>query len=451
MISTFPRKLPKRLSQMQVIAIGFFVIILTGSLLLMLPIASKTGDVTPFGTTIFTATSATCVTGLILVDTFTHWSMFGQIVILCLIQIGGLGFITFGFGISILLKRKIGIRQRGMLKESVSVVDMGGIVKLALIILKGTILFEGIGAIILSACFIPKMGIGTGIYYGIFHSISAFCNAGFDLMGRFTPFSSLTGFYDNGVVIVTIGLLILIGGIGFFVWSDIYTHKLHFRRYALHTKIVLIGTLILTAGGAVLFFLLENHHLFADMSTSGKILSSFFCAVTPRTAGFNSIDSAALTESGKLLTIALMFIGGAPGSTAGGIKITTIVVLLLYLRSTFTRTESVNIFKRRLETGAITKATAVFCTNLFLVLIASFIICTLQNLDITDILFEVVSAMSTVGMSLGITQELTLVPQILLISLMYIGRLGSLSFALSFTDKKKLSHISQPQEHISIG
>ncbi len=438
-------------SRMQIIAIGFFLIILIGALLLMLPIASRTGTVTPFGTTLFTATSSTCVTGLILVDTFTHWSLFGQIVILCLIQIGGLGFITFGFVISILLGRKIGLRQRGMLKESMNVLDMNGIVKLALVIIKGTIIIEGAGAVILSACFIPKMGVATGIYYGIFHSISAFCNAGFDLMGRYQPFSSLTGWYDNWAVILTISLLIIIGGIGFFVWGDIAKHKWHIKAYALHTKIVLTATLVLVAGGALLFFLLENNNLFADMSPSGKILSSIFCSVTPRTAGFNSVNYPDLTVGSKFLSVILMFIGGAPGSTAGGIKVTTIAVLILYLRATLTRTESINIYKRRLELDAVTKSTAVFCVNLFCVLIGTFLICAIEQFDLMDVLFEVVSAMSTVGVSLGITSHLSLIPQLILIFLMYIGRVGSLSFALSFTDKKKLSHIMQPKERISIG
>ncbi len=450
-MGAFIRKFTSRLSQMQMIALGFFAIIMIGSLLLMLPIASRSGTVTPFGTTLFTATSATCVTGLILVDTFTHWSMFGQLVILCLIQIGGLGFITLGFLFSIVLKRKIGLRQRGMLKESVSALDLSGIVRLALIILKGTLIFEGAGAIILAICFIPKMGLFQGIYYGIFHSISAFCNAGFDLMGRFSPFSSLTAYSGNGVVILTISALIIIGGIGFFVWSDIRTHKLHIRKYALHTKIVLLSTFILIAGGAILFFFLERQHLFADMSIPEKIFNSIFCAVSPRTAGFNSIDSAALTDSSKLLTIALMFIGGAPGSTAGGIKVTTMIVLLLYLRTTLTRTEGLNIFKRRIEESAITKATAVFCINLFASLIATFLICTIEQLNLIDVVFEVVSAISTVGMTLGITPQLNLASKIILVFLMYIGRVGSLSFALSFTDKKKLTHIRQPKESISVG
>lgn len=443
--------LTRRMSGMQILTLGFLIIVLIGAFLLMLPFASRTGTVTPFITTLFTSTSATCVTGLILVDTFTHWSLFGQIVILCLIQIGGLGFITFGVGLSMLLKRRIGLKQRGLLRESMNVLDIGGIVKLTTIVIKGTVIVEGTGAVILSACFIPQLGVIRGIYYGIFHSISAFCNAGFDLMGRYSPFASLTLYNSNGVVILTIGLLIIIGGIGFFVWGDIVEHKWKLRSYALHTKLVLTGTVILIFGGTALFFILEHNHLFTDMSLADQFINSFFCSVTPRTAGFNSIDTADLTEAGKLLTIFLMFIGGCPGSTAGGIKVTTLIVLLLYLRSMFMRTESINVYKRRLEDEAVSKSAAVFCTNLFCIFIATFIICAIQKFSLMDILFEVVSAISTVGVTLGVTTQLNHFSQLIIIFLMFIGRLGSLSFALSFTDKKKLSHISQPKEHIMLG
>lgn len=443
-------KLRNNISQMQMIAIGFFLIIMTGTLLLMTPLASRTRETTDFLTALFTSTSSTCVTGLIVTDTCLHWSRFGQIVILSLIQIGGLGFITFGFGFSLFLRRKITLRQRGLLKESVNVVNMGGIVKLARLIIRGTVLFEGIGAVILTLCFLPEMKFGEALYYGIFHSISAFCNAGFDLMSQYSS-SSFTGYNSNWIVCLTLIALILIGGIGFFVWSDIKEHKWHFRKYTLHTKIVLIVSLILTLGGTVLFLLLEKNHLFADMSTPDAVLNALFCSVTPRTAGFNTIAVDKLTESSKLLTIVLMFIGGCPGSTAGGIKVTTLAVLLLYLRSNLTRTDGVNVFGRRLETEAIPKAAAVFTTNLLLSIAATFIICTIQHIDLTAIIFDVVSAVSTVGMSTGITPSLNMGGKFILIILMYLGRVGSLSFAMSFTDKKKLAHVRQPKEHISIG
>ena len=439
------------MSGLQMIAFGFIVIIITGTLLLTLPFASRSGTWTPFLTALFTATSSSCVTGLILVDTFTHWSIFGQLVILCLIQVGGLGFITIGITVSMILRKKIGLTERGLIKESFNILEIGGVVRLIRRVVFGTLCFEGIGAVILTLRFVSDMNFLQALYYGIFHSISAFCNAGFDLMGRYSPFSSLTAYYDDPVIVLTICSLITIGGIGFFVWNDIKEHGLHFRKYALHTKMVLSASFVFTIGGAILFFLLEQNHLFADMSMKGKILSSLFCSVTPRTAGFNTVDIAALGDSSKLLSIILMFIGGAPGSTAGGIKVTTIFVLFLYVRSTLSRTTGTNVFGRRLESDLIEKAAAVFCCNLFLALTATMVITGVSDLALTDVLFEVFSAIGTVGMSTGITGSLNLVSKLVIILLMYLGRVGSLSFALSFTDKKKIAHVMQPVEKINVG
>lgn len=441
----------KKMSATQTLAIGFLLIILVGTLLLMMPISSRSGTATPFTTSLFTATSATCVTGLILVDTYTHWSLFGQIVILILIQVGGLGFITIGTMISILLKRKIGLKERGRLKESFNVLDIGGIIRLIRRVFIGTLFFEGIGALILFLRFLPEMGIPQSLYYGIFHSISAFCNAGFDLMGRYEQFSSFTAYVDDPIITITLISLILIGGIGFFCWSDIADHKWHFKKYTLQTKMVLSATIALVFGGALLFYLIEGNRLYADLDTTGKICASFFSAVTPRTAGFNTTDIGGLSEAGKVLSIILMFIGGCSGSTAGGIKVGTIFVLLLYLRSTLLRTPGTNIFGRRIEDETITKSTAVLCIYLFCCLIATIALCCLQDCSATDAMFEVASAICTVGMSAGLTGELTLISQFLIIFLMYVGRLGSLSFALTFTDHKKIAHVMQPVEKISIG
>lgn len=445
------RKHFKNLSGMQLIAIGFFLLIMTGTFLLMLPISSRDGTFTPFMTALFTATSASCVTGLILVDTYTHWSLFGQLVLLALIQIGGLGFITIGTAVSLVLRRKIGLKERGWIKESFNVLDIGGVVRLIRLVLRGTLLFEGIGSLLLFTRFYPRMGIAKGLYYAIWHSISAFCNAGFDLMGYAKPYSSFTAYYDDPVVSFTLCGLILIGGLGFIVWSDIAHHKWHFRKYALQTKMVLSVTAVLVFGGALLFYLLEGNRLYADMSPMGKICSSFFNAVTPRTAGFNTTDTGALSEGGKLLTIILMFIGGGSGSTAGGVKMATVFVLLLHLRSTLLRTTGTNIFGRRIEDDTVTKASALLCTYLFCSLAATLAITGMQDFAIGDTLFEVVSALCTVGMTTGITGQLNLTSQIIIAFLMYIGRLGSLSFALSFTDHKKLTHIMQPVERINIG
>lgn len=303
------------LSQTQFIAYGFLGIILVGTGLLMLPGANRSGESLGFVNCLLTATSATCVTGLVAADTWSQWTLFGQLVILAMIQIGGLGFITIGVFLSIVLRRKIGLKERGRMQESVNTLQIGGVVRLAKKIVQGTLLFEGAGALILSIRFVPEFGFLRGVYYGIFHSISAFCNGGFDLMGIREPYSSLTYYYDDWLVNITIMSLIIIGGIGFIVWDDLSKKGLHFRKYLLHTKIVLVTTAALLLGGGVLFFLLEMNHLMADMSLGGKIYSSLFQSVTARTAGFNTTDTAALTDGSKLVTIVLMFIGGSPGST----------------------------------------------------------------------------------------------------------------------------------------
>lgn len=441
----------KRLSGMQLIASGFFVIIITGTLLLMLPWATKPGESTSFLTALFTATSATCVTGLVVADTFTHWTLFGQTVLLCLIQIGGLGFITLGITVSMLLRKKIGLKERGLLRESFNVLELRGLVRLTKRIICGTLLFELAGAVILAFCFIPSTGVLQGIYYGIFHSISAFCNAGFDLMGRTSPFSSLTSYNSHPVVMLTIMLLIIIGGIGFYVWNDIYEHRLHFRKYSLHAKIVITSTLVLIFGGALFFYCIEGNGLFARMGTADKLLNSLFCSVTPRTAGFNTVDVGAMSDAGKLFTILLMFIGGAPGSTAGGVKVTSVVVLFIFIKANLTRTVGNNIFGRRIEDETLQKASAIFCVNLTLAVTASIFLCALQNINGIDVLLEVFSAIGTVGMSAGLTTTLGVPAKMIIILLMYLGRVGSLSFAMSFTDKKKIAHVMQPAEKISVG
>lgn len=445
------RKIWNHLSGMQMMAVGFLILILVGSLLLMLPVSSRDGSVTPFLTALFTSASASCVTGLILVDTYTHWSFFGHVVLLVLIQIGGLGFITIGTAVSLVLRRKIGLKQRGWIRESFNVLDIGGIVLMLRRVLKGTIFFEAAGAIILLIRFYPRMGLVRGIYYGIFHSISAFCNAGFDLMGYYEPYSSFTAYYDDPVISFTLCALILTGGIGFFVWNDIAVHKWHIRRFSLQTKMILSCSFVLVFGGALFFYIVEGIRLFAGMDLTGKICSSFFCAVTPRTAGFNTTDVGALSEGSKFFTILLMFAGGGSGSTAGGVKMATIFVLLLHLRSTLLRTPGTNIFGRRIDDATVTKASALLCTYLFFSISATLAVCCIQNSPIGDTMFEVMSAICTVGMTAGLTGELLPVSQVIIVFLMYIGRLGSLSFALSFTDHKKPAHIMQPVEEINIG
>lgn len=440
-----------RLSQVRIIALGFFLIILSGAFLLMLPISSRSGEVTSLMDALFTSVSATCVTGLIVVDTFTHWSVFGQLVILSMIQIGGLGFITIAVFFSMLLHRKIGLKQRGLVQESINSLHIGGMVRLTKKIILGTFLVEGIGAVLLAIRFSSYMGFWESIYNGVFHSISAFCNAGFDLMGRYEKFSSFTMFYDDWLINLVIMALIIIGGIGFLVWDDVTKHKWHMKRYLLHTKIVLCSTLILIVGGAVLFYFLERDGVLEGMSVKGQILSSFFSSVTCRTAGFNTVDLAAIKESSKLLHVILMFIGGSPGSTAGGVKTTTFVVMLLYLRSLVKRTYGCNVFGRRLEEIALKRSCSVFTLNLMLAISVTMFICIFQPFLLSDALFEAFSAIGTVGMSTGITRDLSAFSQVALMFLMYFGRIGSLSFALSLWDKKKMPHVRQPEERIIVG
>lgn len=439
------------LTQTQFIASGFLGIILTGTLLLMLPVSSRTGEVSSFLNCLFTATSASCVTGLVVYDTWSHWSFFGQMVILSLIQIGGLGFVTIGVFLSIVLRRRIGLKERGLMQESVNTLQIGGVVRLAKRIVIGTVFFEGLGASLLAIRFIPQYGPGRGIYYSIFHAISAFCNAGFDLMGWQGPYSSLVGYYNDWLVNLVIMSLIVIGGIGFIVWEDLSRHRLHFRRYMLHTKIVLLTTVVLIFGSAWLFYCFESGNLLVGMDTGGKILTSLFSSVTARTAGFNTVDTGALTDASKMLTVLLMFVGGSPGSTAGGVKTTTIIVIYLHLWSTIQRTHGVNAFGRRLEDEVLKQSSAIFMINLTLAMTVSMFIMATQKYPVMDVLFETFSAIGTAGMTTGITRGLNPASRLAVAFLMYCGRVGSLSFALSFTQRKKVARVRQPVGRISIG
>ena len=441
----------RKLTQTQMIVVGYLLIILIGALLLMLPVSSRSGQMTSFTDAVFTSASASCVTGLVIADTCQNWTIFGQCVILLLIQIGGLGFMTFGVWVAVILHRKIGLMMRGTLQESVNILQIGGIVRLTKKIIKGTLLFEGIGAIILALRFQKEFGWFKGIYYGIFHSVSAFCNAGFDLMGTKEAYSSFTAYAFDPVVNIVIMVLIVIGGLGFFVWNDLSVNKYHFSRYRLHTKIVLTTTVILIVGGAVLLYIFESENTLNGMSASEKILCSFFGSVTARTAGFNTVDTAALSDSSKIVTILLMFIGGSPGSTAGGIKTTTFVVLLVYVSANLKNEDSCNIFGRRMDEGSIRKASTVMCTNLFMVVGAVLLLTPLQKEPVIDIVFEVVSAIGTVGMSTGITRGLSALSKWVIIFLMYCGRVGGLTFALSLRGHKVKAPVKEPAEAITIG
>ena len=446
------RQKKAKLSNVQIIALGFFIMILLGTGLLMLPIASAEPGGASFGDALFTATSASCVTGLVQQDTGTYWTTFGQMVIIVLIQIGGLGFMTIATLFLLLLRRRMGLRQREVVVEGISYNQLGGFAPFIRRVFLGTLLIEGLGAVLLSVRFAGEMGLGRGIYYGVWHSVSAFCNAGFDLMGPYSgPYSSFTAYAGDPLVSLTICALILVGGLGFLVWDDLVRNKLRWRRYRLQTKVVLTVTAALTLGGGALFFLLERENLGAGRPLGEQILSALFDAITPRTAGFNSTDTAALSPGSLLLTIIFMFIGGSPGSTAGGVKTTTVFVVLLHALSGVRRERSANAFGRSIGDGALKKATSVLYTNLLLALAGALVISAVQAMPLTDVLFETFSAIGTAGMTTGITRDLLPLSQAVIIFLMYCGRVGSISFAVALLEKRALPPVTLPQEEITIG
>ena len=437
-----------RLSPNQIIAIGFLSIILAGALLLMLPFANRSGQGLSFLDSLFTATSATCVTGLVVADTWTQFNLLGQLILLVLIQVGGLGYMTMVLMASMLLGRKIGLRQRGLMAESVSAERLSDSVALLRYILTGTAAIEGTGAVLLAFRFIPELGFSQGAWYALFHSVSAFCNAGFDLMGFREPYSSLTHYVYDPLVNLTACALVLLGGLGFLVWRDVWEKGLHFRRYSLHSKLILTATVLLTLGGAALFWLAERANLLAGMSPAQQALCALFQAVSPRTAGFNTVDLAQLTSAGGLLTIVLMFIGAGPGSTGGGVKITTVVVCLLTLASYIRGRREVGAFNRRLDEEQIHRAAAGVTLYMTLVLSGGFLLLATQTLQ--DALFEIFSAMSTVGLSTGITRALSPFNRALLIVMMFCGRIGSLTMMMALAQRLP-PRIKDPVEHITIG
>ena len=439
-----------RLSPNQIIAIGFLSIILAGALLLMLPFANRSGQGLSFLDSLFTATSATCVTGLVVADTWTQFNLLGQLILLVLIQVGGLGYMTMVLMASMLLGRKIGLRQRGLMAESVSAERLSDSVALLRYILTGTAAIEGTGAVLLAFRFIPELGFSQGAWYALFHSVSAFCNAGFDLMGFREPYSSLTHYVYDPLVNLTACALVLLGGLGFLVWRDVWEKGLHFRRYSLHSKLILTATVLLTLGGAALFWLAERANLLAGMSPAQQALCALFQAVSPRTAGFNTVDLAQLTSAGGLLTIVLMFIGAGPGSTGGGVKITTVVVCLLTLTSYIRGRREVGAFNRRLDEEQIHRAAAGVTLYMTLVLSGGFLLLATQTFPLQDALFEVFSAMSTVGLSTGITRALSPFNRALLIVMMFCGRIGSLTMMMALAQRLP-PRIKDPVEHITIG
>ena len=452
--SNAPRRRPRApLSPSALIALGFLLIILLVTLLLMLPAASSAGTWTNPLTALFTATSAVCVTGLVVVDTATHWSLFGKLVLITGIQIGGLGVMTVMALVSMLLGQRIGLRQRTLLQESVASLHIGGIVRLVRRAMIGTALVEGLGAVLLAFRFVPSLGWPRGLGYSLFHSISAFCNAGFDLMGTISgPYTSLESFVSDPLVNLTVIALILVGGIGFFVWDDLIECRFRWKRMQLHTRLVLLLSALLVLVPAALFYAFERTNAMAGLDTGGRVLASLFSAVTPRTAGFDTIATAELSDASALLTLLLMLTGGNPGSTAGGAKTTTMLLVLLLATSMLRREEDVHIMGRRIDMSLMRRACAIVVIYVSLAMVSTLALCALQpELALRDVLLEVFSAVDTVGMTTGITRQLGTASRLILIALMYAGRLGSLTFAILIAHRRTPAPVQYPAGQLLIG
>ena len=436
----------KKINSFQIILLGFIAVVLIGSLLLMLPVSSSTGQVTHFKDASFTAVSAVCVTGLVVKDTATYWSEFGQFIILILIQIGGLGVVSVAAIFAMLTGKNINLKTRSLMQDAISAPKVGGIVRITRFIVILTICFEAIGALVMMPTFCGEYG-SKGVWMSIFHSISAFCNAGFDIMGsEKVKFVSLTQYADNPVINITIMVLIVVGGIGFLVLHDIKDNKLHFSRYRLHTKIVLVTTAILILVPAIIFFFKQ----YGDLPMGKRTLASLFQAITPRTAGFNTMDMTKLNDGNKMITTMLMLVGGSPGSTAGGMKTVTIAILLVNAISVLKRRGEAEIFKRRIEGSALRTASAIFFYYIGLFTLCSVAISALDKLPIAKCMFETASALGTVGLSLGITPGLSVASRTILMILMFLGRVGGLT--IIFAAISKSGDVSKlPKEDVIVG
>ncbi len=437
----------KRMTSFQGVILGFAAIILLGACLLMLPLSSRMGTPASFSDALFTSTSAVCVTGLVVRDTASYWSAFGQAVILILIQIGGLGVVTVAASLALLSGRKISLLQRSAMQEAVAAPKVGGIVRLTGFILRATFAMELLGALAMLPVFWSEFGPG-GIWRAVFHSVSAFCNAGFDLMGSAgREFVSLTGRAGDPLVNVVVMLLIIVGGIGFLTWDDVRSNGLRLKRYRMQSKVILAMTGILIAVPALYFYFFE----FAELPRGERMLSALFQAVTPRTAGFNTQDLTAVSSRGQGVLIALMLIGGSPGSTAGGMKTTTVAVLVANVLAVFQRREDARLFDRRIEDRAVRTAATVLVMYLALFYFGALAISAVENLPMGACLFETASAVGTVGLTLGITPGLGLSSRCVLIALMFLGRAGGLTLIYAALSEGNRSASRYPQERITIG
>jgi len=435
-----------QLNAVQTLSVSFAALILAGGVLLALPLASRNGAL-PFLDALFTSASASCVTGLVLYDTWTQFTLFGQAVILLLIQVGGLGFMTLSILVSILLGRRIGLHRRVVLMDTVGALQMGGVVRLTRRALLVTGTCEGAGAVLLSLWFCPRYGLGRGLWMALFHAVSAFCNAGFDLLGTG---ASLTTAAEAPLLNLVLMVLIVCGGLGFLVWDDVLTHGRHLRRWRLHSKIVLTGSAALLVLGTLGFYLLEQENAFAGASPGGKVLMAAFQAVTTRTAGFNTVDLKGLSESGTLLTLILMFIGAGSGSTGGGVKVNTVAALLCSARAQVLRKADVNVFHRRLDGETIQRAYSSVSLYFLVCLVGCMVLC-VQGISLDDALFEAISAMGTVGLTRGVTPVLPTASKWAVLLMMFAGRVGSMSVAMAVTRDHPRPKLRNVPEKILIG
>lgn len=448
--SLFEKGFFRKMSFTQFLIFGYSVVILAGALLLMFPFSSTDRVFTPLHHCVFTTTSALSGTGLTLYDTYSHWSLIGQIVILIVMQIGGIGFMSIGLFALSFMGKKIGLKQRVTMKESIGGLSNSGVVKMSRFILKGTVLFESIGTIWLSFWYVPRCGTARGIFFALFHSVSAFCTAGLDLMGYFEPGSSLITANDSLLLNLPIILLLVIGGIGFFTWSDIVTHKHHIKKYSAQTKIILVITILFYIIGMVDMCLMEWNNTMSNLGTGGKVLASSMLITSGRDAGFASVNVASLRQTSILMLICFMFIGGSPGSTACGIKVTTFAVMMLTISAVFRKKKSVECFGRRIDDGTVRNACCITTLYLAVVVTGAVIITAVDGLQLTPVVFELVSAISSTGLSMGITTSLSDPSILIVIAIMFFGRIGGISFLVSLHNNYASNKSQLPEEKIML-
>lgn len=444
------KKRGRRLTPIRAVVLSFMAVIAVGAAILACPFSSRQGQWTPFVDALFTATSAACVTGLAVVDTAGHWSALGQAVILLLIQVGGLGAMTIITGFFSVVRKRASLADTRMLMQAAGNDSYAGVVQMVRRLFLGTVIFEAAGALLLAMRFIPLFGWLRGSWYAVFHSVSAFCNAGFDVLGDYNGGASLSAFATDPLVVLTISALIVLGGLGFIVWDDIIVARFRFKNLKFHSKVVLIMTSVLILAPFALFLILERGGAFAGHGVGDRVLLALFQAVTPRTAGFATVSMASLTDAGAILTMILMLIGGSPGSTAGGVKTTTIAVVLICTVASVKKSQPV-AFKRRIDDDTVRQATAILLIYIAVSAMATMALCAVEAVPMRDAAFEVISAIATVGLSTGITPGLGVAAKLMLTVLMFAGRIGGLTMAIALSGEQSPSPVRHPTGKIIVG